>query len=119
MAAKILDRYANMHFADYKYREFPKWITPQNGKPVIVQNATEEKELMNVSAEDAKRITDSYEEKARQNDDAVGRSNDKDSLLDKASDLGLVLDRRMSIENIKTAIGKAQAALEDFDGNNA
>lgn len=113
MGVPILDRYSNMNFPDYKFREFPKYVTPQNGKPVIVKDAREEREIMNVCAEEAQGIADGYNEALRLKEEEASLSNDKTALLAKAGDYGLVLDRRTSIENIKIAIAKAQAAIDD------
>jgi|GEM_PF-4674420 len=38
--------YTNMKFPDYEFREFPKFVTPDGGEPVLVQNAEEEAEAL-------------------------------------------------------------------------
>lgn len=38
--------YPNMVFPDYEFREYPKWVTPEGGEPVLVNDASEEAEVL-------------------------------------------------------------------------
>ena len=41
----------------YNYQPYPKWVTPEGGEPVIVQNKAEHDALLGVKAEPAKKTT--------------------------------------------------------------
>ena len=41
----------------YNYQPYPKWVTPEGGEPVIVQNKAEHDALLGIKAEPAKKAT--------------------------------------------------------------
>jgi|ERR1700742_2636091 len=115
----ILNRYENFQFPQYAYREYPKWVKPNgasdDAQPVLVKNRLEEDMVHQASASEAEAITKKLNDAAQREIAAIGKSNDRDSLLEKAGNLGIVADRRWSIDTLKNAILNAEAAKELAD----
>lgn len=44
--AKKYNPFNGLDFPPYKYQEYPKWVTPEGGSPVIVNTAEEEAQVM-------------------------------------------------------------------------
>jgi len=46
------DRFSGMKFPEYEFREYPKWVENQDGKPVLVNDADEELATLGVAKEE-------------------------------------------------------------------
>lgn len=83
--ALALNRYTNMEFPEYEYVEFPKWVTPEGGKPTLVQDEEEEATVM-AGAE------------------VVREEDERAEVHLEAQNKGVQFDKRWSVQRIRTAI---------------
>lgn len=80
-----VNRFTNMEFPDYEFVEFPKWVTPADGKAVLVQTEAEEAAVMG------------GEEIVREDDVRA-------DLVAEATLKAVKFDKRWSLERIRNAI---------------
>ena len=79
----------------YVFQEFPKWVTPENGVPCVVQNAEQEAAVM-----------------APVEKSSAPAKTEKDALRHEAAALGIEVDGRWSADRIKSEIEAVQAAQQ-------
>ncbi len=107
-----LNRYENMEFPTYKYRPYPRWVTPANGIAVMVNDAREEKELLGATKEEATAKSAELNDTRRLEAQATANGGDRDALLEQAGELGIVADKRWGVDSLKAAIAKAESAKQ-------
>ncbi len=105
-----LNRYENMEFPEYKYRPYPRWVTPANGIAVMVNDSREEKELLGATKEEATEKSAELNATRKMEAQTLAAGGDRDSLLEQAGELGIVADRRWGADKLKEAIAKAESA---------
>jgi hypothetical protein len=119
--AHAVDRYVNMQFPPYRYREYPKWVKTASGQNILIQNQQEEDAVLCATAEEGSGIARNVQERAALEDQRRRLSGDRDALIERAGDLGIVVDRRVSVQNLQKLIADAEKAQEDaaLDKKNA
>jgi hypothetical protein len=95
-------------FPEYKFHEYPKWVTPANGVPVIAEHAQHEAELMGkkpvaaspaVSTEDEKAAAEAAAAELKFEQDA-----EREFLFKECISRGIKVHPKSGIAKLKAAL---------------